>query len=119
MTRTIAQLLLWLPRILGIAVALFLGAFALDAFSGGAPLARAIPDFLIHLVPAFAVLAVVAVAWRYPWVGGIVFVGLAIAYAMSVNRLDWIALISGPLLVVGVMFVWSWWWLRANPRPTP
>ena len=107
----------WLPRILGIAVGLFVGMFALDAFSEGKPLLQALGDFAIHLIPAVVILAIVAVAWRYPWVGGIVFVGLAIVYTMSVRRLDWIALIAGPLFVVGLMFFWSWY--RTSLRPTP
>jgi hypothetical protein len=38
------------------------------------------------------------------------FIGLAVAYAvmMSKGRLDWMLTISGPLLVVGALFGWSW-----------
>ena len=95
----------WLPRILGITVALFVGLFALDAFGQGRPLAQALGDFAIHLIPAFLLLAVVAVAWRYPWIGAVAFIGLAVVYAVSVRRLDWIAVIAGPLFVVGLLFV--------------
>ena len=35
MTETLKRALVWLPRLLGIAVAVFLGMFALDAFSDG------------------------------------------------------------------------------------
>lgn len=107
MTETLKRALVWLPRLLGIAVAVFLGMFALDAFSDGKPLASALGDFAIHLLPAATILAVVAIAWRYPWVGAIVFVGLSVLYALSVRRLDWIALISTPLLVVGLLFLAS------------
>ena len=95
----------WLPRILGIAVALFVGLFALDAFGQGRPLAQAVGDFAIHLIPALVLLGVVAVAWRYPWVGAVAFMGLAVAYAISVRRVDWIAVIAGPLFLVGVLFL--------------
>jgi hypothetical protein len=97
----------WVPRILGIAVALFVGLFALDAFGQGRPLAQALGDFAIHLIPAFLLLAVVAVAWRYPWVGAVAFMGLAVAYAISARRVDWIAVIAGPLFIVGVLFLLS------------
>ena len=106
MTATSARILLWLPRILGIAVALFLGVFALDAFSGQR-LAEAVPDFAKHLLPALIVLGVVAVAWRYPAFGGVAFIGFALFYAISVRRLDWIAVIAGPLLTVGLLFLWN------------
>ena len=106
MTATTAQIWLWLPRLLGIAVALFLAVFALDAFSTQS-LWEAAPDFAVHLLPALVVLGVVAVAWRYPWVGGVAFIGFAILYAVSVRRMDWIAVIAGPLLAVGLLFLWS------------
>ena len=105
MTTKSAQLLVWLPRILAIAVALFVGLFALDAFNEGKPLAQALGDFAIHLIPAAVILAVVAIAWRYPSVGAVAFIGLAVVYAVSVRRIDWIAAIAGPLFVVGVLFL--------------
>jgi hypothetical protein len=107
MTRN--DLLLWTPRILGIAVAVFLSLFALDAFEPGKPIARAAIDFALHLVPAAIVLAIVVLAWRHAWIGGVAFLFLAAAYAMSVRfRLDWIVVISGPLLTAGLLFLWSW-----------
>ena len=106
MTGTTARIVLWLPRILGIAVAMFLAVFAFDAFSGQR-IWEAVPDFAVHLLPALVVLGVVAVAWRYPWFGGVAFIGFAVLYAASVRRVDWIAVIGGPLLAVGVLFLWS------------
>jgi hypothetical protein len=103
MTSYTNKLLLWSPRILGILVALFLGAFALDAAGEG------IPAFLLHAAPALLLLAAVAVSWRWQWVGGAVFIALALFYtAIALRRVDWILIISGPLLVVGVLFIWSW-----------
>ena len=105
-----ASLLLWIPRILGIVVSLFIGMFALDAFSAGKPLVETLADFAIHLTPALLLLSLVLASFRWEWVGGVAFVGLAIVYAltMSRGRLDWMLLISGPLMVVGVLFMWSW-----------
>jgi hypothetical protein len=110
MTTTSGRLLLWSPRILGILVSLFIGMFALDAFSQGKPFLQALPDFMIHMIPAFALLVLVAASFRWAWIGGLAFTGLAVMYAltMSKGRLDWILTISGPLFVVGALFVWSW-----------
>ena len=110
MGTTSGRLLLWSPRILGILVSLFLGLFALDAFSQGKPLLAAIPDFIIHLIPALALLAVVVASWRRAWIGGVGFVGLAVLYAtaMARHRIDWMLVISGPLVLVGALFWWSW-----------
>jgi CHASE2 domain-containing sensor protein len=110
------KLLLWSPRILGVGVSLFLGLFALDAFSQGKSFIQALPDFIVHLWPALLLLAVVAVSWRLPWIGGVLFIACAIAYAaIAYRHLDWIAVISGPLTLVGVLFLASWIY-RRRPR---
>jgi hypothetical protein len=97
------------PRVLGIAVALFLGIFALDAFEGGRGFVESLPGFVVHLAPSLLLLAVVAVAWHREWLGGIVFVGLAAFYAATTfEHPDWIVLIAGPVFVVGVLYFASW-----------
>jgi hypothetical protein len=109
MTTTSARLLLWSPRVLGILACVFISLFALDAFNGGQTLFEALPAFAIHVTPALLLLAVVAASWRWEWVGGITFVALAVAYVMIArSRLDWILVISGPFLIVGTLFLWSW-----------
>jgi hypothetical protein len=97
MSKTVDAILLWVPRIAGIGVTLLMAVFALDDFS------------LMHLVPAFLVLGAVAIAWRFALAGAAAFVGLALIYAVSVHwRLDWIAVIGGPLVVVAALFAVSW-----------
>jgi hypothetical protein len=41
---------------------------------------------------------------------GIVFTAVAVLYATALarGRLDLIAVIAGPLFVVGLLFLWSW-----------
>lgn len=113
MTKTGAAMLLWAPRIAGIAMALFLSLFALDAFDGR-PFFTALPGFLIHLIPAFLVLAAVALAWRFPLIGALAFAGLALTYAITARwRLGWIAVIGGPLMLVAVLLVLSWHYRHA------
>lgn len=103
MTSSPRKLLLWSPRILGILVAVFLGVFALDAFDEG------IPAFLLHLAPALLLLLLVALAWRWEWLGGAAFIALAVLYGVPAwARGDWLLVITGPLLVVGFLFLWSW-----------
>ncbi|HET7697789.1 MAG TPA: hypothetical protein VFK57_18900 [Vicinamibacterales bacterium] len=105
--------LLWAPRLTGIGMSLFLALFALDAFDGK-PLAAALPAFLMHLLPALIVAATVAVAWRYPLAGAAAFAFFALAYAVMVRgRLDWIAVIAGPLAAVAGLFFLSW---RVSPH---
>ena len=111
MTTTSDGLLVWSPRILGILVSLFIAVFALDVFSEGKPFLHALVDFTVHLVPAFVLLGLVIASFRQPWIGAVAFIGLAIVYAltMSKGRIDWMLAISGPMLAVGVLFLWSWW----------
>ena len=107
MTRT-EMLLLWTPRAAAAAMALFLSLFALDAFNGTS-LIDAIPRLLVHLGPAFLVLALLAVAWRFPLAAATGFLLLAIGCAVMVHwRADWIAIISGPLAVLAILFGASW-----------
>lgn len=109
MTTTSARLLLWSPRVLGILACVFLSLFALDAFNEGKTFSQALPALAIHVAPALLLLTVVAASWRWEWVGGIAFVALAVAYVtIARGRLDWILVISGPFLIVGTLFLWSW-----------
>lgn len=109
MTNLFDKLLLWSPRILGILVSVFLSLFALDAFGQGKTLGQALPDFVMHVSPMLILLVVVGLSWRKMWLGGLVFTGLAVAYAyFAREHTSWVAVVSGPLLVVGVLFSWSW-----------
>jgi len=103
------KLILWSPRVLGVLVCLFLGMFAMDAFGNGNTFVQAIPDFAIHILPVVILLAVVGVSWRWEWVGALVFTGLAAWYSyVARSHVSWVAVIAGPLLVVGILFFWSW-----------
>ena len=113
MTSRSRKLLKWSPRILGILASLFLGLFSLDAFGPGKTFARASADFAIHLTPAVILLAVVALAWRWEWVGALVFTAVAVGYAYVARaHVSWILAIAAPLLIVGILFFWSW--IRRN-----
>lgn len=107
MSPYVRTFVIWGPRVIGLAATVFMGLFALDAFDGR-PVSEALPDFVIHLIPAAIVGLAVAIAWRYPLAGAIGFGGLAIGYALMVpNRPDWILSISVPLALVAVMFAIS------------
>jgi CHASE2 domain-containing sensor protein len=106
MTKT-TSVSLWVPRIAGIGMAIFLSFFALDAFDGK-PLLEALPEFAVHLAPAVVVLSAVAMGWRFPLIGAGAFAALAIGYALAVNgRLDWAVVISGPLAMIAGLFLVS------------
>jgi hypothetical protein len=90
----------WAPRVLGGFVCLFFSLFALDATG---PV-----DTLVHLTPVAGLLAVLGIAWRWPGLGGAVFIAVAAAYAVAAwPHPSWVAAIAGPLATVGVLFVAS------------
>ncbi len=105
MSTRASTVLRWLPRLGGIAFALFLALFAFDVFEGEASVGERALALGIHLLPNFACLALVAAAWKRPWIGSLGFAVLALAYlALSHEHLDWVALISGPLALVALLY---------------
>ena len=108
MTSVPGRFVFWAPRLGGLAMAVFLALFALDAVNGQS-WTQTVVEIAIHLFPSLLVLALVAVGWKFEWVGAIGFSALAFLYAAMVRgRLDWISVISTPLLLVGLLFCASW-----------
>ncbi len=111
MNSSMKRVLFWSPRILCILFAAFLSLFALDVFGEGIGFWEAIPALLIHLVPVYFVVIVLIVAWRWEWVGAVLFTLLAALYVIQAwGRFDWSAyvVISGPLILLGVLFLLNW-----------
>ena len=97
-------MVMWMARGLGLAMAGFLGVFALDAFDGEAGLA-ATQAFLIQLLPAAIVVSWVMVGWRWPLTAAGLFSAAAAAYAVVAwSHPGWVLFISGPLVLTGVAF---------------
>jgi len=104
-----SHIIRWLPRVFGVLVCVFLGMFSLDAFASGRPIGETILDFAIHLAPVLIVFAVVALSWRWPLVGGVLFLVLAAAYALFARgHASWIAVIGAPLLMLGTLNLRTW-----------
>ena len=83
--------------------------FALDAFGHGEPFFAALPAFLVHLIPALVLLALVGASWRLEWIGGLAFIGLAVFYAlMAKGHIDWMLVIWGRWQSWERCFWWSW-----------
>jgi len=81
MTIVSRRWLFWAPRVICMAFAIFLSMFALDVFGEGHGFWKTLLALLIHLVPVYIVLAVLAMAWRWEWIGAVGFAGLAMWYA--------------------------------------
>lgn len=115
MTKRMRTSFRWIARTLAFAMAGFVGVFALDAFSDGASI-QAVGAFAIDLVPSALILVALGIAWRWPMAGGALFLLLAAGYGVNVGsrHIDWIAVIAGPLIVIGALFLSS----AVAPRST-
>jgi len=110
MKTPLKRLLFWTPRILCILFAGFLSIFAADVFGEGYGFWQTILALLIHLIPTWLVLMVLAVAWRWEWAGGTLLIGLGAFYLIEFwGRFHWSAYlcISGPLFLTGILFLLS------------
>jgi hypothetical protein len=113
MKATSKRLLFWTPRVLCLLFAAFISVFALDVFEGGFGGWKTVLALLVHLIPTFLILVVLAVSWRWEWVGALLFSGLAVCYMVLFwGRFHWsvYAVISGPLCLLGVLFFLNWLW---------
>jgi hypothetical protein len=110
MRRPVERTLFWAPRILCILFAVFISLFALDVFGEGYGFWGTILALLMHLIPTALVLIALAIAWRWEWVGAVLFIGLGLLYILTGHRMHWSVylVISGPLFLVGVLFLLNW-----------
>jgi glucose-6-phosphate-specific signal transduction histidine kinase len=66
--------------------------------------------FAVHLIPVAIYAAILVLAWRWEWVGAVLFAVLGALYVVTMGRqrLDWILVIAGPLFVLAGLFLTGW-----------
>ena len=109
----------WLPRIICMLAILFISLFAADAFKPGLTIWQQLGAFIINLIPSFVLLAVLIIAWKWEYIGGIIFIiiGLGLSpvvfmHNYKMNDSIWmsagiIMIITIPFAIVGVLFIVS------------
>lgn len=105
------RVLFWAPRVLSILFALFVSLFALDVFGVGYSFWETVLALLIHLVPVYILLIGLAIAWRWEWVGALIFMGFAVWYvAMAWGQfpLSVYVMMAGVPFVVGILWLIDW-----------
>jgi hypothetical protein len=112
------DLLYWAPRVLCITFAVVMSVFALDVFEEGQSFWRTGLDWLMHLIPNFLILLVLAVSWRREWIGGYLFIvlaGLYVVWAWNKPFGSWstFLLMAGPLVLTGALFLLNWYYRGA------
>jgi hypothetical protein len=109
-----------MPRILCIIFAALISIFALDVFGEGYGFWKTVLALLIHLIPTGIILVVLALSWRWEWIGGVIFVALAALYIIAFwGRFHWsvYVIMSGSLFLLGILFLINWVcrrWLRGE-----
>ncbi len=116
----------WLPRIICILAILFVSLFAADAFAPELTIWQQLGAFVIHLIPSFILLAFLIVAWKWEYIGGIIFIiiGLGLSpfvfvHNYKMNDSIWmslwiIAAIAIPFAIVGILFIISHFLKKKN-----
>jgi len=108
------KIVYWTPRILSIALVLFISIFSLDVFSEYSGLAIILP-LSIHLVPSFILLVAILIAWKFDRFGALIFIGFAIFYVWNVGfdkHWSWYVSIALPSAIIGVLYLLSWFQKR-------
>jgi len=109
MKLTREEAFVWIPRLYGIGMTLFLGAFALDAMGGDSNLLTAVVGLAMGLLPAIMALATVIVGWKHEGIAALMFLAGALFYAVSAfDRPSWVLVISGPLVIGSILYFASW-----------
>jgi hypothetical protein len=119
MNKTGEKIIYWTPRILGILFLAFSFLFSLDAFSPGATAGEMLVGFLMHNIPAIALLIVLILSWKKEIIGGVIFTMVGVLYFVMVamegikdgiglNIISWNLTISLPAILIGILFLAGW-----------
>lgn len=97
----------------------FVSLFALDVFAEGYSFWQALGAFFIHLLPFAGVLLLgVLLGWRWPWAGGLVFIGFGLAYiALTWDKemLVAVLVLAGIPVAIGLLFLLDAYVQRQRP----
>lgn len=98
----------YIPRFLGILVAIFISIFALDVFSEFV-YPEVILALAMHLIPTATIVILLAVAWRWEMVGGFLFLILGVGMVFFFNQEELIGylIVQGPVFLLGILFLIS------------
>ncbi len=109
MSPALRKILYWAPRVICIAFILFVASFSLHVFDEYLDTWSTVTALLRHLVPSFIFAIVLLFAWLWEWVGALLFLTFAGYYAAeNLRHPHWILTVSGPLFIVGLLFLANW-----------
>ena len=124
------KIIYWTPRILCILAILFISMFALDSFSPELTIWQQLGAFFIHLIPSYVLIALLIIAWKWEFIGGIIFIVIGLGFSpvifihnYNMNHSVWMSLgiilaITIPFIIVGVLFIMSHFRKKRNLQKT-
>jgi hypothetical protein len=68
----------------------------------------------MHLIPAMVLTAAIIAAWRWEWVGTVLFIGWGILYVTRAHGPEWFVyvLVAGLPALIGCLFLAGWIWRK-------
>ena len=101
---------IWIPRVLIIAVSLFMALFSADVFEMKASFWQKMLGLFIHNIPTLILLLILVFTWKHPlWSGwiflmaGVVFIVLIYLYKRQFIAVDYL-FIAFPILVCSDLY---------------
>lgn len=124
MKQNINKFIYWTPRILSILFIAFLALFSLDIFAMNLNFWQTVLGLIMHNIPAFVLLVILIISWKYEWVGGIIYTLAGILYVVLTAKsqlewqivLSWSLTIAGPTFLIGILFFINWF-LKKKKTP--
>lgn len=122
------KILHWLPRIICILAILFISLFAADSFAPELNFWPQIGVFFIHLIPSFILMGILIISWKRELFGGIFFTAIGLLLSPFIFTMNYkmnhsigmslsiIALITLPFVIVGVLFLMSYFIKKKNKK---
>jgi hypothetical protein len=105
--------------------------FAADAFAPGLTIWQQLGAFFMHLIPSFILITFLVIAWKWEYVGGMIFIIIGLALSPVVfsinyrmNHSAWmsmgiILMITLPFVFVGILFLVSHRLKKKNTQKLP
>ena len=92
--------------------------FALDVFNEGHGFWTTLSHLFMHLVPSFVLIGMLVLAWRWEWVGAVLFAAAG-AFFFYIGRptLATKVLVSSPAFFTALLFLLSWRLRATSPSP--
>jgi hypothetical protein len=106
--------LYWLPRVSVLLFTALVSLFSLDVFGMGYGFWETMGAFLIHSIPTLFMIAVIVIAWRWEWIGGVLFIAWALFYVVNTQGFGagvYLMMAALPF-ALGVLFLLNWHFRR-------